>query len=52
MAAKKVASALDVLTSDEVHGCDAWSDNNVFEALVMDFLPEASMTAPKMTKLV
>ena len=54
MAAKKVASALDVLvlTSDKVHGCDAWSDNNVFEALVMDFLPEASMTAPKMTKLV
>lgn len=37
MAAKKVASALDVLTSDGLLGCDEWSDNNVFEALVTDY---------------
>ena len=37
MAAKKVASALDVLTSDGVHGCDAWPDNNAFEALITDY---------------
>ena len=37
MAAKKVASALDVLTSDGLFGCDDWSDNNAFEALVADY---------------
>ena len=37
MAAKKVASALHVLTSDGLLGCDDWSDNNAFEALVADY---------------
>ena len=37
MAAKKVASALDVLTSDGLFGCDKWSDNNAFEVLVADY---------------
>ena len=37
MAAKKVASALDVLTSDGTFGCDEWSDNNAYEALVADY---------------
>ena len=37
MAAKKVASALHVLTSDSLSGCDDWSDNNAFEALVTDY---------------
>ena len=37
MAAKKVASALDVLTSDGLFGCDEWSDNNAFEVLVADY---------------
>ena len=37
MAAKKVASALDVLTSDGTFGCDEWSDNNAFEALIADY---------------
>ena len=32
MAAKKVASAID-----GVYGCDTWSDNNAFEALVADY---------------
>ena len=36
MAAKKVASALHVLTSDCFVGCVEWSDNNAFEALVAD----------------
>ena len=37
VAAKKVASALDVLTSDGLFGCDEWSDNNAFEMLVADY---------------
>ena len=37
MAAKKVASALDVLTSDGIHGCPTWCDNNAFEVLVADY---------------
>ena len=37
MAAKKVASALDVLTSDGTFGCDEWSDNNAHETLVADY---------------
>ena len=37
MAAMKVASALDVLTSDSTFGCDKWSDNNAFEALIADY---------------
>lgn len=37
MAAKKVASALHVLTSDGYSGCDEWPDNNAFEALVADY---------------
>ena len=37
MAAKKVASTLDVLTSDGTFGCDEWSDNNAFEALIADY---------------
>ena len=37
MAAKKVASVLDVLTSDGTFGCDEWSDNNAFEALIADY---------------
>ena len=37
MAAKKVASALDMLTSDGLSGCDDWSDNNAFEVLVADY---------------
>ena len=37
MAARKVASALDVLTSDGLSRCDDWSDNNAFEALVTDY---------------
>ena len=36
MAAKKVASTLDVLTSDGTFGCNEWSDNNAFEALIAD----------------
>lgn len=37
MAARKVASALHVLTSDGHVGCDEWADNNAFEALVADY---------------
>ena len=37
MAAKKVASAIDVLRSDGIYGCVTWSDNNAFEALVADY---------------
>ena len=37
MAAKKVASALDVLTSDSTFSCNGWSDNNAFEALIADY---------------
>ena len=37
MAAKKVTSALDVLTSDGTFGCDEWSDNNAFEVLIADY---------------
>ena len=37
MAAKKVASAIDVLTNNGIYGCDTWSDNNTFEALVADY---------------
>jgi len=37
MAAKRIASALHVLTSDGTSGCDEWSDNNAFEALVADY---------------
>ena len=37
MAARRVASALHVLTSDGTSGCDEWSDNNAFEALVADY---------------
>ena len=37
MAAKKVASALHMLTSDGLFGCNEWSDNNAFEMLVADY---------------
>ena len=37
MVAKKVASALDVLTSDGTFSCDKWSDNNAYQELVADY---------------
>ena len=37
MAAKEVASALDVLTSNGIHECPSWCDNNAFEVLVADY---------------
>ena len=37
MAAKKVASALHVLTSDGIVGCNEWLDNTAFEALIADY---------------
>ena len=37
MAAKKVASAINVLTSNGIYSCDAWFDNTAFEVLIADY---------------
>ena len=41
-AAKEVASALDVLTSNGIHGCPSWCDNNAFEVLVADYFTRSA----------
>ena len=37
MAAKEVASALSVLTSDGLERCQEWSDNCAIEVLIADY---------------
>lgn len=37
MAAKEVASALHLLTSDEIHSAKDWVDNDAFQALVSEY---------------
>lgn len=37
MAAKEVASALQVLTSDAPVSCEAWPDGGAFEALITEY---------------
>ena len=37
MAAKEVASALHVLTSDVPLSCEAWPDGSAFEALITEY---------------
>lgn len=37
MAAKKVVTALQVLTSDAPLSCEAWPDSGAFEALITDY---------------
>ena len=42
MAAKRVASALHVLTSDGHVSCEAWSDNIACEAFIADYFTAGS----------
>lgn len=42
MSAKRVASALDVLTSDGLVSCEEWSDNISCAAFVADYFTTGS----------
>ena len=42
MAAKRVASALDVLTGDGVVSCEEWSDHTLCAAFVADYFTTGS----------